>query len=497
MESQDTLNGQSEKIFSRENIRDLLIVSVGLSAVILLYHLVLGSLTPAPVQPPSSGGDQRPPSDIQPPQGPNEIAQMFSFWPIWGVLAIPSLIQVIIAVGIFLVFGVLIYRYYESVSRLFPAILLIGFFSVFLTNLIQGWELGIVNSIGGANEIYQDAIGISSALDFISYYATIQPTLTTHALTQPPGAVLSIYFLNIIFGNEAGVAVGLALLSTIVSLAALRPIFRRFFSEKTTSLGLLLYSFLPAVQVYYLANIYAIVATLAIVCLYFYLHSDSRISMIGSIVFSFLGTFISFLFVVIPLTFLLNDILRSFMEERESDEGRISFLMKNLLKPVSIILSVVFLYGILYLSIGFNYVDAFLYASASENPTGFMLLANPVEYFITRLQDVMDILVFLGPILVAFSYRGLQLLRRSQSEDQKKMLILVFSAFLALFLLFLTGAPKKGETARICMFILPFVLIPVLYFVEEKQYPKSELVVLLLIVFAQAVILQLIGTYVW
>jgi hypothetical protein len=74
---------------------------------------------------------------------------------------------------------------------------------------------------------------------------------------------------------------------------------------------------------------------------------------------------------------------------------------------------------------------------------------------------------------------------------------LVFSSLIALLLLFLTGAPKKGETARICMFVLPFLLIPVLYYLDESQFSRIEKMKLLLLVFVQAIILQLFGQCIW
>ncbi|MFW9931754.1 MAG: hypothetical protein ACFFDR_03790, partial [Candidatus Thorarchaeota archaeon] len=79
----------------------------------------------------------------------------------------------------------------------------------------------------------------------------------------------------------------------------------------------------------------------------------------------------------------------------------------------------------------------------------------------------------------------------------QKMLLFVIASFLALALLFLTGAPKKGETARICMFILPFVLLPVLYRIDTGGYSKRQQLILLSVVFIQAVLIQLFGTYVW
>ena len=68
---------------------------------------------------------------------------------------------------------------------------------------------------------------------------------------------------------------------------------------------------------------------------------------------------------------------------------------------------------------------------------------------------------------------------------------------IALGILFLTGAPKKGETARICMFILPFLLIPVIAYIQRANMSNRDKGILLLLVFGQAVLMQLFGIWVW
>lgn len=232
---------------------------------------------------------------------------------------------------------------------------------------------------------------------------------------------------------------------------------------------------------------------MAILTVYCYLHDNRLVSIAGTLVFSFIGTFISFIFVVIPLALLIYEILTSMSEGIQIIDS-----LRNVLKPVGIIAGVVLLYGVAYLALGFNYVQAFSVASASENPGGFMLLANPVEYFTSRIEDVLDITVFFEPVLVVLGFRGLQQLRSNPGRpSNKKAYLLAIAGMIALGLLFLTGAPKKGETARICMFKLPFLLLPVLSFVESAGYSKRDRFLLLVVVLVQAILIQLVGTYIW
>jgi len=47
------------------------------------------------------------------------------------------------------------------------------------------------------------------------------------------------------------------------------------------------------------------------------------------------------------------------------------------------------------------------------------------------------------------------------------------------------------------MFILPFLLIPVAYNLQKEKYSQIERVKLLMIVFGQTLLFQLIATWVW
>ena len=81
-----------------------------------------------------------------------------------------------------------------------------------------------------------------------------------------------------------------------------------------------------------------------------------------------------------------------------------------------------------------------------------------------------------------------------QSYSGQRMKAVLFQA---LMLLFLTGASKKGETARIWTFVLPFALIPVLGYMEKSGMGRAERITLLTVVFIQAVIIHLFETWLW
>jgi len=487
-------------LFSRSSVKDYVIVLSGFGIVIALHYLFLGNAS-------FGFGPGGPPGGGLPPQLPGGNPQLQppgtfgSYWPIWEMLAIPTIGEATLALSVLLVISLAVAAVYRHThgSMSFPMVALVGVIAIVLTNLIHGWYTGFVTPIGGALELLVDLPKVISPIDFISRYASLQPTLSVHASTQPPGAVLTIYFLSLLFGSADMIALGLAVIAGLGSAFFIRGIFTKLFDSETAKYAVLLYLLLPAVQVYYLANIYAIVATIAFGTLYFYLHTNRAISYVGTTTCLFLGTFISFLFVSIPLMLLLYELLRFF------HQGSISGMKESVLhfgvslqKLIVIGVGLVLVYGLLWSVLGFNYISAFLYASSLENPNGFMLFSNPAQYISTRLENVMDILVFFGPVLVALSYRGFQYLRADADETGGgfRKRLLVIAALVALGLLFLTGAPKKGETARICMFILPFLIIPAIEKIRRDDFSERDKLLLLLIVFTQAVVIQLVGFYV-
>ncbi len=477
------------------------------------------------------GGGSAPPSGGSSGRfgGGFAMAGGFNLWPLWGSLVQVTGMGFLTAVavfGLFLVSAWLIFKKVAPRAR-FYGILFFGLALIIGTNLIQGWETGIADTIGGGSNIYYDAINIDNILEFISNYLSLQPSLSLHAQTQPPGAVLFIYLLSLISEDPATIAIMLATIATIGSAFFLQGIFKRWYGKDLPDYTVFLFLLLPAVQVYYLANIYAIVAMLILGVIYFYLHPTRVLGIIGSITCLFLVTFTSFIatFMVICLVlFEIFAVIRRGTLKRGTMRamgtwGWIKALVTSFRKCLIILGAVVAIYSGLYYFLGFNYLAAFSYASYLENPNGFMLLADPANYFVTRLQDVLDIAVFFGPVLFVLCRRGLKSLKaeaaimplaspdgipKERFAPHKQTLssaaeryLLVVAALVALLILFLTGAPKKGETARICLFILPFLLIPVIEYIEKAGYTQGEKMKLLALVFFQAVVMQVIATWLW
>jgi hypothetical protein len=63
--------------------------------------------------------------------------------------------------------------------------------------------------------------------------------------------------------------------------------------------------------------------------------------------------------------------------------------------------------------------------------------------------------------------------------------------------MFLTGAFRTGETARICLFIYPYLIFPVAAYLHQCPASHGAQKRLLLVVFAQSVAMQTLGGYAW
>jgi hypothetical protein len=478
---------------------------LGLFVITAIYHILLGSNVGGiprnqpgnPLGNPSEGPIGNPPGS-----GSFHPVAGFEIWPLWGQFVLPDLAGIFVVILVAFVFsGVVLYlRKKNTLDLRIPVIILVGIVLTIFTSLIQGGDTGIVNPIGGQSEILVDALQIANPLSFITNFEEIQSTLSIHAQTQPPGAVLVIYLFYVVFQDPGLISKALCIISTVFSVYFMNGVYVRLFDEQLSKYAVFLFMLLPAIQVYYLANIYAIVSTLVLSLLYFYFHPNNTVSIIGSFLFLFLGTFISFLFVYTILFLFIFELLQ--FVKRKSDEPILSQLKSFLIsqaKLIGICIGVASVYLGLAVFLDFNYITAFTYAASSENPNGFMLLANPLEYFVTRVQNVLDILIFFGPTLTVLSYEGVIWLQKNRELNDiiSTKYNLVLSSLLALLLLFLTGAPKKGETARICMFILPLLLIPVITLLQSKNVTWREKVLLLIVVFTQTVLMQTIGIWLW
>ena len=110
----------------------------------------------------------------------------------------------------------------------------------------------------------------------------------------------------------------------------------------------------------------------------------------------------------------------------------------------------------------------------------------PLNYLVTRVEDVGEILLFLsiGALSVIFPIK----MKNWQTNNNY---LIAFTAIFGILLTFMSGTFRTGETARSCLFVFPF-LIPLLL---EKDSRLLKYVIITAGV--QTVLMQFFGGYFW
>jgi hypothetical protein len=152
---------------------------------------------------------------------------------------------------------------------------------------------------------------------------------------------------------------------------------------------------------------------------------------------------------------------------------------------------VVVAWGLVYLATGYDQWLAFRTGSQLENTGGFLLLANPRGYLWYRLGAVLEIGFYFTPFLCLLVPRGLRALGREQPEAR----VLFWLGLGTVAAMLLSGAMKIGEAARICLFLVPFLMLPIAAAWKSLGAPRQRW--LLGLVFAQSLLMQLFGFYQW
>ena len=409
------------------------------------------------------------------------------YWPVSIFeLRSPGFGGIVTAAAVVTAFFVL-YRVLEVQGFKLGLVILFGSLLILGTTLIQGVDVGIRTPVAGdarsgvlvpvsqdGQEYWHDAITITEPAAFFANYNQIQPTLHEHAHTHPPGAVLTYYFLSRVFSDPAFISLAIMLFSVSVTVVFFYKLVVTETSDATASYMAFLIALLPAVEVYYLATIDAVVASLLIAALYFFCFGKSRLAGTAAALLlttSFLLTYVSLF--ILPVLGLYELIVK-----------------KSLKQFAAVVGLVVGIHAILYFATGYNAWAAFREASHFENPNGFMMFVDPVNYLFTRLEDVSEILFFFGPFLIVLFWRGM---RRIELTPLFTLSVLGVATLLGMFLV---GAFRTGETARACAFIYPFLLFPVAKLLGTDSTKNARLQ-LASLVFLQTVGMQSLGTFHW
>ncbi len=414
------------------------------------------------------------------------LQDLFSFkalayWPIGEVYPFsPTKTSFLVAAVVTIFFCVLVGNFERIQNRIW--ILIAGSFLLVLgTNLIAGPDLGLIVPISGGGEngfqYYHDAIKIQNALSFIAEFGRLQPTLHAHSLVHPPGPPITIFILVRLLGEPAFVSIAIAVISVSLSSIFFYSLLLTRVKPVTASYLTFLYMLIPAVQIYYLATIDALVASFLLGALYFFETENTYSRFIGTLVCLFLASYLTFAFIfVVPVLFMVELLTR-----------------KTIKTFTLVVLGVAILHGLIYILLGFNYFESYRFAASIERSKGFSVILDPLSFFLW-VQDVLAIVVFFGPFLTLLFFRGLPI----TVHNYRELFVLTIIAILLLLgVLSQLGTFPGGESARFSLYIYPYLLLPIAAYLDNIQINSHERFQLFGVVFLQSLVMQLTATYFW
>ncbi len=392
----------------------------------------------------------------------------------------PNLTHVLAAVATCAVFFLALRILKKSRYRI-SFVVVFGFALILGSNLVQGWQYGLRRPIDGlgirTNQYYHDALKIQDPVDFFRHYPIRQLTLQNHSRSHPPGAIMTIYFLSKLLEAPAFIALAICLIAILISGVSLYSLMRE--ELDTSSAGYLTFLFfaLPAIQIYYLATLDALVVALILALFALVIPRRTPIvAVAGGLVLVLLSmlTFL-FVFVVPPMLYYW---LKSSPRTRNIPVALGTFVLAHLL--------------IFHLT-GFSYVQSFLTASRLENPNGYGLFFEPLSFIMIRFEGLAELLLFAGPFVLVAAYCGWRL-----RGENTRLMSITSAGIVTLVALMVAGVYRTGETARAAMFMYPLLIFPVgtiLKKVFSWDSPQARL--LLAVTFSQGIIMQLIANYFW
>lgn len=364
----------------------------------------------------------------------------------------------------------------------------LGILLVLATNAIQGIPRGFTMPISGGNiQYYHDArASVVNPLAFVRDFNRLQPRLRDHSRTHPPGAVLVFDFLRRLTGDRpALMSILLAVCAVLLTAFGAATLAKSLLPGTNAGYFPLLLLLLPAVQIYYCATLDALIASLLLAAVALWAAAARRqqtFPIAAASAFVAAASFLTFAFVwVIPVLGILSVRQKHLWGKRW------------MLPFTALIFTFVVFYGLLWAALGFDYLSALRMASRLENPNGFRLIAEPVSYLFTRLENITELGAFCGPFLLTIAVSQLNTFRARFPDA----FAVTTTATLTLFVLFLTGAYRTGETARACLFIYPYLLLPVAAAVSTRQITPGETNKLACLVWAQSLLMQVSGAYFW
>lgn len=388
----------------------------------------------------------------------------------------PQLYQLAIAAGFVAAYALAWPRLLRARGVAWPVLAGLGF--AVSSNLLHGVRFGLdfptATKGDGGIEYYHDALVIQGPLWLVQRYNAIQFELLEHARTHPPGPVLLYWLLYRLVHYPALISVAVSGLSLWLTLPYFRRLLRLIGGEEPPG-ALALYTLLPGVLIYGLATVDAFIAPLFLAAVVAFVDDERRGGWLEASLFVWLSHFFTFGALFLWPVLFGFELLRR----------------RRLTRAMSVLGVTAAGFVLLRWSTGFDWWRSFWKAAAMENQEGFLLLAFPKKYLWYRLGCVAEIALFFTPFLGLLWWRGWRKLKASSHDGW----VLAWLGPASLAAMLLAGALKIGEAARVCLFILPFLLLPVLAIWRELE-PRGRSRIACLVL-AYGIAMQLGGFYQW
>lgn len=382
---------------------------------------------------------------------------------------------------LFLISGIFAFKYADKLNLFL--LFLVAAMLVILGNFSQGnFDIAFLQPFYlKGRQYYTDAIAITDGQIWLRDFSKNLEHFQLHTKTHPPFVTLFHFWILSITNIET-----LAIVFFAIGCLSF-PLFYKIlyyldFEESRRRWMTILFAIIPSVNIYLLVSIDALILTFTLIFLlglariFHYKKIDSSsflLMLLGLILtnlFSFSGLFLFAFLGCLSIYFLLK--------------GKWNFIWLSLMLTVVFVLILISI----YVTTGYNHLQVFLLASQSENPDGFRLFHQPLVYLMTRLEDICEILLFLsfGFLAILFSKRP-----TSKTFENQNINILFFCATTALSAMLITGAYGTGETARACLFMVPYFLILL------KDIDANQFKVLFYLCLFQTFGMQMIGNFYW
>lgn len=362
-----------------------------------------------------------------------------------------------------------------------------GILLLFTGNLLQGGiDQAFIDpfTLGGKQYFHESQLIGASGLKWLSSFNSEQLSFNPHTKIHPPFATLIHYYLLNLVDNNVLL---FSLIISIVSSLSIPFIYYTMrevsISRNNSGLFSILYSTIPAFNIYGVVCLDGIIATTFMIALY----GIIRVAMKGGDLYGTILISLGLVFsnmLTFGATFLLASIfLTSVLFYYFKNDPK---LIESSLFSIIILLVIGLL---LQYNYNYNHFTAFITASKIENPTGIFLFANPINYFITRIENISEILFFLSFGILAVICKMFK--PSMQTFRNNPIDLIMLSGITVLMLMFITGAYKTGETARACLFIYPYLFLTI------RNIHTKYITSLIALSGIQTFLMQISGSYFW